>query len=331
MNARFLFSVVTAAALAGTAGAQQQRRANIIGGGNGDTGRCYAEVRVDGGAEVQIQGDTATLRDISGQPPQWQRFDCTGPIPANANLRLNANGRGRTELVGTPRNGGPAVVRIQDPEGGAQVYQFELSWNNGGQGYQTNNRGPQPNYQGNPPAYAPDRRDDNWRDGQYRAGGRFTSDQAVQVCRDAIRQQAMQRYGTQDVNFRRINMDDEPGRNDWVVGMMEVRTRGGREERMRFSCSVNFDNGRVRSAQIDAPNVGSASRDIVAREMDTCRNAVSERIGENRVEFGRMNIEDRNGPDLVTGTARSRGRSFDFSCTVSPYSGNVRNVDVRRR
>src|SRR3954447_386571 len=142
MNARLLLTVVSAVALAGPAGAQQ-RRANMIGGGNGDAGRCYAEVVVDGAAEIQITGDTATLRDLSGRPPQWQRFDCTGPMPANANVRLTANGRGRTELVGTPQNGGPAVVRIQDPEGGAQLYQFELSWNNGGPGYQTNNEGHQ--------------------------------------------------------------------------------------------------------------------------------------------------------------------------------------------
>src|SRR5947199_1802880 len=140
MNARFLLTVVTAVALAGSAGAQQ-RRATMIAGGNGDVGRCYAEVRVDGAAEVEIRGDTATLRDLSGQQPQWQRFECTGPMPANATLRLSANGRGRTELVSTPQNGGPAVVRIQDPEGGAQMYQIELSWNNGGQGYQTNNQG----------------------------------------------------------------------------------------------------------------------------------------------------------------------------------------------
>src|SRR3954470_15747345 len=177
MNASLLVSVVTAAALAGSAGAQQ-RRATMIGGGNGNVGRCYAEVRVDGAAEVEIRGDTATLRDLSGQQPQWQRFECTGPMPANANLRLTANGRGRTELIGTPRNGGPAVVRIQDPEGGAQVYQFELSWGGGAQGYQGNNQGypaNNPGYQ-NGPAYPPvtERRDTGRPDWQNR-GSRFTA------------------------------------------------------------------------------------------------------------------------------------------------------------
>jgi len=343
MNARFLLTVVSAAALAGSAGAQQ-RRAAMIAGGNENAGRCYAEVRVDGAAEVEIRGDTATLRDLSGQQPQWQRFECTGPMPANANLRLTANGRGKTELVGTPQNGGPAVVRIQDPEGGAQVYQLELSWNSG-QGYQSNNqnypRNNQP-YQGAPayannqpyqngPGYNPpatDRRDIDRP--AWQGGGRFTSEQAVQVCRDAVRDQAMRQFGTRDVNFLRINIDDEPGRKDWVVGMLEVRDRGG-EQNLRFSCSVNFETGRVRSAEIQQRSVGSAARDIVAREMDTCRDAVSDRLGAGRVEFGRMTIDNQNRDDLVIGTARSRGRSFGFTCSVNPYSGNVRNLDLRRR
>ena len=78
-------------------------------------------------------------------------------------------------------------------------------------------------------------------------------------------------------------------------------------------------------------NVGSASRDIVARQLDKCRDAVSDRLGAGRVEFGRMGIDNENRDDLVTGTARWRGRSYDFTCSVSPYSGNVRNLDVRRR
>ena len=338
MNARFLLSVVTAAALAGSAGAQQRRRR--WSRRQWESGRCSAEVRV----EAPRKSKFAAIRQLSaislGQQPQWQRFECTGPVPANANLRLTANGRGRTELVGNPQNGGPAVVRMQDPEGGAQVYQFELSWNNGTKATKatisltSGARRRMPNnqpYQNGPAGYPPatERRDGDrpdWRD----RGGRFTSDQAMQVCRDAVRDQAMRQFGTRDVNFRRINIDDEPGRNDWVVGMMEVRDRG-REEHLRFSCSVNFDTGRVRSAEIHPRNVGSASRDIVAREMDTCRDAVTDRLGAGRVEFGRMSIDNQNRDDLVTGTARSRGRSFDFTCSVSPYSGNVRNVDVHRR
>src|SRR5690242_4583522 len=130
MNTRFLLTIASAAALALPAGAQMQRRATITGG-QGGAGRCMAELVVDGAAEVEIRGDTASLRDLSGRQPEWRRFECTSAIPPNANLRLNANGRGGVALVGSPNNGGPAVVRIQDAQGGASVYQFELTWNGG--------------------------------------------------------------------------------------------------------------------------------------------------------------------------------------------------------
>jgi hypothetical protein len=35
-----------------------------------------------------------------------------------------------------------------------------------------------------------------------------------------------------------------------VTGTLDVH-RGPRDERFGFSCSVNFDNGRVRSAELD--------------------------------------------------------------------------------
>lgn len=316
MNTHFLLTVITAATLAAPASAQMQRRATITGGGSADSGRCVAEVLVDGAAEVQIRGDMATLRDLSGRPPQWRRFECTSPMPANANVRFNANGRGGAALVTEPVNGGPAVVRIQDPEGGANVYQFELTWNNGGRfdGNQS--------YQGGYPP-ARDRRDGDRGEWQPR---RIGPGQAFDVCREAIRHQAADRYRTGDINFRRIDKDTD---SDRIVGMVEVR-HDGVEDHLRFSCSVDLNDGRVRTAQIEGPATGSASRDIATREMDMCRGAVSERVGSDRVEFGRMNINSTNGDDLVTGEARVRGRSIGFTCAVSPYSGNVRNVDIRR-
>jgi hypothetical protein len=91
----------------------------------------------------------------------------------------------------------------------------------------------------------------------------------------------------------------------------------------------------VRSAQIEAPGSdrrrGSAARDVAAREMDTCRTAVLDRLGNRRMAFGPMNIEDRRGNDVVRGVASERGQSWDFSCSVNPYSGSVRDVDLRRR
>src|SRR5262249_54465130 len=80
-------------------------------------------------------------------------------------------------------------------------------------------------------------------------GRRFTTEQAVDVCEASIRDEAERRFRTRNVNFGRASLDDNPGRRDWVVGVFDVR-RFGRDESYSFSCSVNFDNGQVRSAQI---------------------------------------------------------------------------------
>src|SRR5689334_684163 len=80
--------------MAGLANAQT-RRAAIVGGGDASRGKCTLEVMVDGSAQVEVRGDSATLRDTSGQTPQWRRFECTGPMPANpGNFRFSGiNGR----------------------------------------------------------------------------------------------------------------------------------------------------------------------------------------------------------------------------------------------
>jgi hypothetical protein len=294
MNRQVLLTVIAAAAIAIPAGAQQHRRANLTSGWNGDGGRCFAEVVVDGAAELQIQGDSANLRNLSGGQPQWRRFDCTSPMPGNADVRVNINGRGRAQLIASPRNGGPAVVRIEDSKSGATVYQLEFQWA-GGFGNQ--------------------------------ARGSWAPSQAIENCRQAVRQEARSRFGSNNVQFRQINVDDNPGRQDWVVGTLSVR-RGRNEDLYPFSCSLNLNNGRVRQAQIESRQ-NYAGRDVEARVMDTCRAAVVGRIGNERLDFGPMNIEDRAGDDLVHGTARGRARAYQFTCSVNPYSGSVRRVDVR--
>jgi hypothetical protein len=269
----------------------------MTGGGLSDVGRCFVEVVVDGAAELQIRGDNAELRNLSGGEPQWRRFECTSPMPGNADVRVNINGRGRAQLIASPRNGGPAVVRIEDSKGGAEVYQMEFTWAGGFAG---GNFGDQ-------------------------ARGRVAPQQALENCRQAVRQEARQQFGTDNVQFQQINVDNNPGRQDWVIGMLSVR-----RAEYPFSCSMNLDNGRVREARIDGGNRGGyAGRDVEARMMDTCRAAVIGRVGNDRLEFGPMNVEDRNGDDLVRGTARARGRDYQFTCSVNPYSGSVRRVDLR--
>jgi hypothetical protein len=125
--------IVSAAAAATLAAQDVQRRAEIGRGPDGG-GRCTVTVVVDGAAEVQIRGDNATLHNLSGAPSQFRQFVCSRPMPPNAHeLQFRAvEGRGRQELVSAPRDGGPAVVHIEDPEGGAGEYRFELTWTEGG-------------------------------------------------------------------------------------------------------------------------------------------------------------------------------------------------------
>jgi hypothetical protein len=257
---RKLLALGAFVAVAGSAVAQQglQRRANMVGGGGPDYGKCTVEVVVDGGAQIEIRGDTATLRDTNGQTPQWRRFECTSPLPASAaNFRFaGVDGRGNQTLVRDPRNGGAAVVQIADPQGGSEGYTFDLFWGNDRGPISQDRRGDQPYRDGGPPfdrAYRDgsppfDRGGDRYGD---RDGNRFTSEQAIRVCQDSIAAQANTRFRGQAVQMGRLSIDNNPGRNDWVLGDLAVRRRFGRQDMYRFNCSVNFATGQVRTVHID--------------------------------------------------------------------------------
>jgi len=270
-----------------------QRQATIIGGGSPERGKCTIEVVVDNVAQVEISGATATLRNTSGQPAQWRRFECTAPMPANpANLSFaGVDGRGRQSLVRDPRNGGVAVVQIEDKDGGSKGYTFDIMWdsrgyNNGGnqqsapnavpitanpstyrdngQNRRTENEQYNSNagvVTANPPTYrdngqGQDRPGDQYRpnyqdSGYYRRYDHgFTVSEAVRVCQQEVVRQAKQRFRASDIHFERTTIDNNPGRQDWVLGSVDVH-RGSRGETYGFSCSVDFDSGRVRSAQLD--------------------------------------------------------------------------------
>ena len=240
--------------LASAVFAQNQRQATIVGGGSPDRGKCTIEVVVDNSAQVEIRGATATLRTLAGNPAQWRRFECTGAMPANpADFRFaGVDGRGRQELVRDPRNGGVAVVQIADSNGGAEGYTFDIYWGAGGSGYQPNHQerdramGPPNGYRGDE-HYRP-----GYRDSEYyrRYGHGFGVDEAVRVCQESVQSQAARRFRTNDIHFGRTAIDDNPGRQDWVMGTLDVYLRN-REERFHFSCSVDFNTGRVRSAALD--------------------------------------------------------------------------------
>jgi hypothetical protein len=328
MNKCFLSGITMFAAITMPLSAQDlQRRATMVGGGDRDRGKCTVEVLVDGRAEVDIRGDTATLRDLGGAAPQWRRFECSGPMPNNpAGFRfMGVNGRGSERLERDPNNGGTAVVHIEDPENGAGVYIFDITW--GGSGYVS---------QG-------DQRDQRDR-GDRR---RFSPDDAVRSCQDAVRQQAMERFHVPDVSFRRLEANDNPAQRDSVKGAFDLR-RDGRDEAFRFSCSVDFDNGRVFNAQIESfggdrgGQLGDRDRGDRGnpgdRALNSCQRAVEERImrdGYRDVRIESIHMDDRQGrSDRIMGDARADSQgggraSFTFSCAVDPADGDVRNVDVQ--
>jgi hypothetical protein len=232
MYSRTLLAVVALAALAGAQPEQEMRmRANIVGGGGFDRGSCRVEVLVDSTARVEIRGGEGILRRAGegGQPPQWRRFECMGEMPPNmGEFRFaGVRGRGTQRLVQDPRNGGAAVVEINDPESGSDVYAFDLIWDRGA-----------------PVTQGP-------RDGEGRDRRPFSMDEAIRGCQDAVRMQAAQRFDPRDVEFRRVRTEDNPGRGDRVEGIFDVHHRDGAGEPFRFSCSVNFESGRVFDARYE--------------------------------------------------------------------------------
>ncbi|MEO8371157.1 MAG: hypothetical protein ABI806_18380 [Candidatus Solibacter sp.] len=352
---RLLTVFAAAAVIALPSSAQTfQRRATIVGGGGGDRGKCTIEVVVDGAAEVSIRGDQGTIRNLSGNPASWRRFECTSAMPANAgDFRFEGiDGRGRQDLIRDPRNGGVAVIRIEDTKGGQEGYTFDVMWggyqNPGrGSGYPGNDRGP--GYQGNDrgPGYA-----GSGYPGAGRGPNRWSTEQAIEGCRDSIRIEARNRFRGRRVEFLNMRIDDNPGRNDFVMGGVEV-FRGQRlEDRYRFSCSVDFNSGRVRTAQIEARpasrdwrgdaggmNPGGMNSGGANRALQTCEVAVENRLrrdGFSRSEFSSVRMDDAPGRnDWVVGNARAFGQrgaeSFNFSCSVNLRDGEVRSVNVDRR
>jgi hypothetical protein len=302
--------------------AQIQQRARIVGGGNGAGGRCFVQVVVDGAVEVDIRGDIANLRDLSGREPQFQRFECSSVMPPNpVDFRFRGvQGRGRQALMQDPRSGGRAVVRIEDPESGADTYAFELLWSNGG-GFP---EGP----------------------GQGRFGERdrrmqaFDGDRVMRECQQAVRREAGERFNAANIEFREMRVDDD---HDFVRGRIDVPRAPGREDRYQFACALNPDSGQVRSVRMDPIQGGAAfpgtSGPGASRAMDNCRRGVSERLradGYGRVEFGDMRVDNRPGRGewLVGSVKGLRGDSsdfFNFACSVELRDGDVRSVDVTRR
>ena len=207
--------------------------------GSGNSGKCTIEVDVDGVVEIEVHGTTGRMRTVSGQPARWVRFQCNAPFPTGGmnDFRFRGiDGRGRQSLLRDPRqNGGVAVIGIEDRDGGSEGYTFDLEWRDGyfgggrpGGGFGGGGGG------------------GGFGGGGGLGGGRRDEARAIRICQSAVRDRADREHGIRNPEFERIAMDNNPGRNDWVVGMIRGRGR----DRYEFACSVDFSNGSVRSVDL---------------------------------------------------------------------------------
>jgi hypothetical protein len=80
------------------------------------------------------------------------------------------------------------------------------------------------------------------------AGNGRSASQALQTCQRAV-EDRLGRDGYGRVEFVSINVDNQPGRSDWIVGAARADSRN-RTTSFDFSCSVNLDNGSVRSVDV---------------------------------------------------------------------------------
>ena len=341
MRRHLTLTIVVFAAIAGPlAGQTYERRATLSGSGvAGGQGRCAVEIVVDGTTDVEIRGDRGVLRNVTGGAPQWRRFECTSALPYNpTDFRFTGvDGRGTQQLARDPRTDGIAVVRITDPQGGSHGYTFELNWS-GGSTYSSQNR------------------DDSIFANSGNSGGtgrRISTDEAIRVCQDAVRQEAGQRFGTAPVEFRKTSVEDNPGRRDLVAGTFVTQDatnvngnngrrnrNNGRQNAHQFSCSMNFNNGQLQAVQIDqqqsaASFSGDRGAAYNAQAMRSCEQAVQDRTrrdGYQRATFGQMSSDSSNRiVGTVTADKNNISDSYDFACAFNGNSATVRSVEFNRR
>lgn len=252
MTGRFLMIVGFLAWVIPSEAVTLSRRATMTGN-RGDNSKCTIEVDVDGTAEVEISGDMGRLVTLSGQTSEWRRFECSDRLPSNpTDFRFRGiDGRGRVNLVRDPtQNRGVAVVHIEDSQGGREGYTFDLEWRGGsdygpsGQSYPRRND----RFGDRDRDY---RRNDRYDRSDNRVGQRrgFGRTEAIQSCEDAVASR-IESDGFSRVQFQSSNTDDRAGRRDWIVGSATAR-RGSGISRFSFSCSVNFDTGRVNNVEVN--------------------------------------------------------------------------------
>jgi hypothetical protein len=333
-------------------GQSYQRQATITGNGSFEQGQCVIEVQVDASAEVQVRGTAGVLTNAGGQAPQWLRFECTGPMPLNpTNFKYSAlAGRGEQQLTRDPTSTGVAIVRMVDKSGGSASYAFRLEW----QGFTGNPEpfGTSQNSGGNPTIFdgpANTNASNNKSKGKGKANA-MSNAEAVETCQQEIMRLATQRFNTNNIYFRRTATDNRNSGQNQVRGTLDVNANNNSAQRYRFSCNVNLNNGRVRSAQIDNSPANQNTRDYgykggnydamgvtnANRVIQACEAAFDRRLSEQGLQhtgFGSVDVDERAGSTRVLGTAtvtdrNQRQQTVDFACNANLQNGTVSSVDM---
>lgn len=323
--------------------AQQESRQAVITGRPGSP-KCTIEVDVDWISDVEIKGTVARLHTLTGLPSYWRRFECNQPMPLNpVGFRFRGiDGRGRQTLIGDPRSGGAAVVRIEDPKAGREGYTFDLEWD-GAAGPMGDGRGGPGFPQAGPPPLPPNGDRDWNRGGDRGRDQRFGPDVAIHYCGESAERQ-LRDTGYTNTRVTDAKIDGRPGRGDWIYGTI-VGQRGPRPESFGFACSVDFQARRVGAVNLRPSNDGYYGPDAgdrrfsKERAIHACGDSVQERLshdGYADFNINRMDVDDRPGNnDWIVGSLMARrgnySDTFEFSCSVDFDGGRIRSINVNRR
>jgi hypothetical protein len=293
MKVQFLGLVFVVAAAAQS----QSIRATITGQSGGD-GKCTFEVEVDGAAEVEIRGDRGSIRQLSGQTARWRRLTCTQPLPNNpGSFRFKGiDGRGRQQLVRDPNStGGVAVIRIEDPKGGAEGYTGDIEWrggNNNFEGVGNWNTGRDPNPAGG-----------NWN-------RRISNNDAMRICKNQV-------IETRNVQSNRVNVRYQGGQQGDGDHRISFTFRNANGLTKTGFCDIS-GTGQILQLQVEgSPN---ANRTSWNQALNSCQEEAARRNGVSvsdvRVQHG---LDPGNGSYLINYQTQDRlQRIRTGSCRVSP-------------
>ncbi|NWG13437.1 MAG: hypothetical protein HXY20_07895 [Acidobacteria bacterium] len=88
--------------------------------------------RVDGSDWIMLRGDAVTIRHLANKPIKDSSYDLRSSMPCRQLMvqLKKLRGRGKVEIIQQPGlfNDCTAIVLLEDPQGGDDTYEFELTW-----------------------------------------------------------------------------------------------------------------------------------------------------------------------------------------------------------